>query len=323
MVGCLTGDRVPCPRLGQHDEAIIDTGPDLSTAPSSLLGGPNMSKNNDRRQEFNERVAAQLATRIGCATRWDRRGADRFAFFVDDERFVVAAGEQEATGVDLALAYGLTWGARHRLILILPDGYDFPTLQRTAWLKKDRQPVIYVHDGSSTVERRDVPGREETIERLRKVRRGLTPEEEFRHAATPLYLGKRAPDVAELVEWATKDRRLEPGHRQGERAWSCMGQKVLSIRRGGGIRAGIHTSNGVEAPMFRADRAGGPLTEDVLKWVVEGVEGVSRPDSRDRTIMLAAVGHPPRSDPRWRRTAGTAGSSRVAPSRQAARCQVR
>lgn len=46
----------------------------------------------------------------------------------------------------------------------------------------------------------------------------------------PRIFGGRTGCVFDLVEWATDHPQLDSGHRRGERAWHCMGQKVLSIR---------------------------------------------------------------------------------------------
>jgi len=77
-------------------------------------------------------VAADLARQAGLRRPepWDHEGSDRFVCFTDARRFVVLAGPHEGSHVDLALAYGLTWAEGRRLVLVLPEEWAFPTLQR-------------------------------------------------------------------------------------------------------------------------------------------------------------------------------------------------
>lgn len=79
-----------------------------------------------------------------------------------------------------------------------------------------------------------------------------------------------------LVDWATAHALLDPGHRRSERAWHCMGQKVLSLRptKDGGldVRAGIHYSKPAEAPAPFHVAKGSQLLEAERKAVASQVE---------------------------------------------------
>ena len=157
----------------------------------------------------------------------------------------MVAGPQEGSDIDLALAFGLTYRSGLRLTLILPKGHEFPTLQRSAWLDRSVQPHVYVHSGGKVI-RVAVPNRRDTIEEftLRLVQHH-TLSEELRDATAPAHLGRGSAGVTELVDWATAQDSLDPSHRRGERAWQCLGQRVLSIKRsksGIAVTAGIHYS---------------------------------------------------------------------------------
>jgi hypothetical protein len=93
-------------------------------------------------------------------------------------------------------------------------------------------------------------------------------------AATGLHLGAGSGAVDVLVEWATRDVRLDAAHRQSERSWHVMGQRVLSIRRS---RTGLRVLGGVHGSTD--DRA--PVTVDLPS-------GEGLPES-DRAVLQRAV----------------------------------
>jgi hypothetical protein len=225
------------------------------------------------RRAFSEGVAPTLAAAVGVSRRWDGQGSTRFAYFADESRFVVAAGEQEDEDSDLALAYGLTYRANRKLVLVLPEERAFSTLQRVPWLCDDARPDVWLHDGSRA---RPItpPTKSETVRALStRLVPGGTLEDELTRAATPFYLGQRAADVFDLVEWATKHPDLDPGHRKGERSWHCMGQRVLSIKGTTGglnVRAGIHFTSNPGPTAFV--RAGSTLRDNHLEQVRMAVE---------------------------------------------------
>lgn len=206
---------------------------------------------------------------------WDTKPSPRFSYFEDDERFVVVAQPDKEGGAQYALAYGLSYCGDRQLILALPKLHCEATMQRVPWLRKEARPEIWIHDGVS-VERVKQRKQAETRERLAVPRKDATPEAELTAASRPTHLREQSKAVYDLVEWATKNPLLDPGHRRGERSWHCMGQKVLSMTttRGGGVRitAGIHFS-GTEKPEPTLVSRGGQLSEADVRAVRKKVEG--------------------------------------------------
>ena len=243
------------------------------------------------RELFNLGEAAKgLASQVGVTEPWSGNGSDRFAYFADERRFVIVAGPQEGSHVDLAFAQGLEQRGNRRLMLILPKDHAFATLQRAPWFKTEVRPDMYLHDGV-TAHLCDLPAQDETVKRLDAKHKG-SPENELRKAATPAHLGARSSAVYDLVEWATKEPSLDASHRRGERSWHCMGQKVLSIKGttiGLTIPAGIHYSKPGEAPVPVTVRKGESLEPAQLAAIKRRVEegpgrgSLDRPRSTDRT----------------------------------------
>lgn len=100
-----------------------------------------MAESIGSRSRFNDEDAVDLAAEVGGRLRWKGKGSSRFAYFTSNSRFVVVAGGQEGTNVDLALAFGLTYRRELRLTLLLPKGFEFPTLQRAPWLDAQCDPT--------------------------------------------------------------------------------------------------------------------------------------------------------------------------------------
>jgi hypothetical protein len=230
-------------------------------------------------KEFNTVTAPQLADEIGVrphpdATRWSKR------FFYGcgkRDELVIIAGDQEGEKVDLALAYGLTYRGDQPLVLVLPEDRAFPTLQRAPWLETGAPLSVYVHNGRSVnQEPQPLPKPEDTVERVAQAS-GKSPEVDLRTAMAPPHFGTLSDDMVKLVEWATKHPILDPGHRQNERAWHCMGQRVLSMRRGAKeptVRAGIHTTKTGE-PVYSEDDAGtAPAVKDLATIKEEVGKGI-------------------------------------------------
>lgn len=194
------------------------------------------------RMAFNQDSAQGLSDQVRSGLT-SFKASDRFAFFRDSKGVVVVAGAQEGRNVDLALAYGLKLMEKGELDLVLPSGYEVPTLQRIPWLNTTSLRV-FVHDRGEVVDVQR-PTQEEAQSRLLEHLKGETPLDELRKAWTPLHLGETSAVLDELVEWATKHPQLDHGHRQQERSWHFMGQKVLSVKSSKAelrIRAGIHDS---------------------------------------------------------------------------------
>ena len=195
------------------------------------------------REKFNCHDAPRLAEQVGVVKPWIQPGvSSRFAYFANDDRFVVVAGAQEGDKVAAAFAYGLTYRSGRKLLLVLPEHHALATSQRAPWFSPDARPEIWQHSRTIAT-RMEAVKQEATIQAFEEPRKGRAPHTELAAASTGLHLGSRSSAVSELVDWATTHRLLDPSHRKGERSWHCMGQKVLSIKRtktGLSISAGIH-----------------------------------------------------------------------------------
>ena len=249
------------------------------------------------REAFNGSNAGKIAATIAPGLAEEPRPSERFACFGDSDRLLVVAGEQEARKIELALPYGLALAAGRRLMLALPEHMSTATRQRVPWLRADARPGLWLHDGH-TAEPAPDRDRAETVHSLEAVLKGRSAEEEFRQAATALHLGDRAGWVTSLVDWATRDSRLDPAHRQSERAWHHRGQKVLSMtrsREGVRVVAGIHYSDEDRAP--KRPPLTGPMTEAELVEIQEAVgvavrersEGDDAAIRRDDEHLLQSV----------------------------------
>ncbi len=112
-------------------------------------------------------------------------------------------------------------------------------------------------------------------------------QKDFTDSSTALQLGDA---VASLTDWATRDPRLDPGHRKGERSWHFRGQRVLSLRRSSKkvvqVRAGIHYSSEEKAPLMAEVSPANPLDAGRLAEVQRYVETatVERLKSSDSKI---------------------------------------
>jgi hypothetical protein len=274
------------------------------------------------RELFNSVDAPRLAADVGVTepAEEDSR-SNRFAYFADEKRFVVVAGAQEGNEVDLAFALGLTYRGDRQLVLVLPQHLAFATLQRAPWFKAQARPEVWLHDGM-TARLQDLSTTDATVAQLTA---RLTPrqslEDELHDALTPIHLGVRSPAVYDLVDWATTHPALDASHRRGERAWHCMGQQVLSIRRsvtGLTITAGIDYSDPASAPSLvhlagPAKLDAGQL-ETLKRQVIVATEArltgsppIHRPDEHwlqaviRRDPSLVGVEHPAlRELPAWR-----------------------
>ena len=135
-------------------------------------------------------VAKGLASQVGVTEPWTGIGSDRFAYFADERRFVIVAGPQEGSYVDLAFAQGLEQRGSRRLVLILPKDHAFATLQRAPWFKAEARPDVYLHDGV-TAHVCDLPTQDETVKRLDAKHEG-SPRPSFVRLPRPR-ISARAP----------------------------------------------------------------------------------------------------------------------------------
>ena len=233
----------------------------------------------DERAAFNLERAPQLAAQAGFTKQWTETGSDRFRHYVDDAgRLAIVAGPQEGSYVDLALAHGLGLREKRQLVLVLPEEHAFATLQRAPWFTSDAQPIVYLHDGRTVREQPlSTPG--ETVEHVKAKLRGADKPQGTPVSATtpggPKHLGAGEGCVYDLVEWATANRQLDASHLDSERAWHCLGQKVLTIRGTKSavvVRAGIHYSDPAKLPHEVTVSHGEELTVEQLQQVKAAVE---------------------------------------------------
>jgi hypothetical protein len=235
------------------------------------------------RKRFNTDVAITLRPSDPDWRQAKGRLSSRFSWFETDHDFLIVVGVQEKGEADLALAYGLKLRGDKNLHLVLPRSYATATLQRSAFLYREAQPNIYVHEiawGESAptkVKSVKLRSPDEAVAALvKRIPKKMTPAEELADAATPKHLGDRSGAVAQLVDWATRHRSLDPGHRKGERSWHCMGQKVLTIKgtagKGLAIRAGIHYTTAAQAPKPVKLAHGQNLSDTQLAAIKKSVE---------------------------------------------------
>ncbi len=235
------------------------------------------------RHRFNRVVAPCLAAAaVPGAQPEDLPASTRFAYFGTSQQLVMVGGVQEAKDSGLALAYGLTLRGTRRLTLVLPRQFVLATQQRVPFLKKPVQPDVFIHDvplhGVYTGSPVPLPSgtRDQAVGTLLSMLPGQDPHSDLTKAGTSVHFGSRSVNVAELSEWATKHPLLDPGHRKGERAWHCAGQKVLSIRGASSkallLRAGIHFTDMNLSPPPVVLGAGQPLSSDGLQQLQSRVQ---------------------------------------------------
>lgn len=235
--------------------------------------------------------ADAVAQKLGLPERARKLGRQsaRFNYFGDEERLLLVVGPQEADYVHHALPVGLGLAAAsgRRLQLALPKSAVAPSIYRSAWRSDAARPSIWTFDQRGTVSKASPTSRAAAIESLKRRAAKGDVVKELAKAATATYLGDA---VAEITDWATGDERLDPAHRQGERAWHFRGQRVLSIRRSakGGfrIRAGIHYSDNEKAPLSVVVDATAPLLPKSVQDVHDAVEGgiSKRMGGKDRKV---------------------------------------
>jgi hypothetical protein len=238
------------------------------------------------RSAFNEKQADSIVASIDAGLVREVSRSHRFGCFGDATRLLLVAGEQEGRSIELALAYGVAWAGDRQLLLALPEDMSNATTQRIPWLRCEKRPALWLHDG-----RRAVPAaarsREETVAAVRGSLGDVTPDAEFRRASTALHLRDRAKWVTELVDLATSDQRLDAAHTQAERSWHHRGQRVLSVVRAAGgvrVRGGIHHSSADRAP--RTWTLDGPLPTSWLAEIQQAIDAAvaSRSDGDDPAI---------------------------------------
>lgn len=237
----------------------------------------------EERSRFRTEIAPVLAKSVSSTAAATKSPSARFASFDSADGFIIIGGVQEENMTDRALAYGLECRGDRPLFLVLPAGYEFPTLQRSALLSAAgvRIWTHTVRQQEPTVDppqERAVPTEEVACATLLSEKAQPCPEAEFAKATKALHLPTATESIFSLVEWATTRPQLDPGHRQGLRAWQCAGQKVLSLQQGAGkltIKAGIHTTKDT-AGYLKTVTSGQRLTaadvKEIETAVVVGIE---------------------------------------------------
>ncbi len=239
-----------------------------------------MTDQSEERHRFNTTVAPAIACAICPDARAAKSPTKRFACFECQEGVVLVGGIQEAEYSDLALAYGLTLRGDQTLLLVLPNEYKFPTLQRAALLTGSVVKVWShkVKWGASVSEppvAARVSTADEASEVLRRRKARPSPEEELAKATKALHLNSSTDCMFELVEWAARQPHVDTGHRKGQRSWHCRGQQVLSIQRsltGVVVRAGIH-GTGDHAPTKVTIPPRGTMSRSELESIQAAVDG--------------------------------------------------
>src|SRR4051812_36464530 len=123
------------------DDAIEATGAD-EDHPTPVDFDPTTAA---KRKHFHETKADGLAKAVGIEVHRSNKATEKFAYYQDAERFVVVAGAQEKHEVAHAFARGLGLRGHRRLVLVLPDGHSFATMQRAPWFKTDARPEIWTY----------------------------------------------------------------------------------------------------------------------------------------------------------------------------------
>lgn len=197
------------------------------------------------RARFNREDAPKLADQVGVPAPF-KGESKQFAYFADDHRLVLVVSEHVGD-VGEALVFGLAEKNRNgrKVVLLLPKGREFATRQRAPWLVDEVRPEIWTYSKGRVTECKQLSP-EETIDAVLQWANGGKrggPEAELRAASITVDATGFESATDPLVEWATSHTRLDPGHRQGERAWHCAGQKVLSFivtKKELRVFAGIH-----------------------------------------------------------------------------------
>ena len=227
-----------------------------------------------QRMEFNGTVAPKIAANLGLPPHIHGSAySQRFAFFADNTRLALVAGEQEGDDVELALAHAIRHANGRALALVLPEGHTNATAQRVPWLRTRSRPTLYTHHHGAGIVKLPPRSRKDTLDALAEPRKGLSPRDELTKATAPAHLGKATTGVWPLVEWATTSPVLDHGHRGGQRSWHYAGQRVLSISRttgGVSIVAGIHYT-GTNKPVAILLKDGDTLEDTTLDTIKQSV----------------------------------------------------
>lgn len=203
------------------------------------------------RQHFWRTRLEAIATSVGAGEPIDPAGAsDRYKFFASKRRLTMVVSNVGMGDSDLALAHGMAGVHADPnldvLRIVLPKGHANSTRQRSAWLKPDRQPEVFVYNQAGDVFSKRIPTRDESIAKVTSGPANGDPRAEFNRSVSRYDLGKHAILAQPLLAIAG-ELGLTPAHRQSGLAWHHLGMRVLSIQRskaGLRVRAGIHVGTG-------------------------------------------------------------------------------
>jgi hypothetical protein len=178
----------------------------------------------------------------------------------DDEMMAIVSPPKGDAGI--ALSHGLFHCRDRQLTLVLPEDWAGPTRRRIPWLTT---PVeVYTYPDATRV-----PTLREKYTQAWVVRNAGRSE-----TKTPFHLSAAASEwTRELTDWATEHPDLEAAHLSDARVWSCLGQRVLTIRG----KARPQITAGIDAKSSPAIQtvATGPLSAETLSKIQQSVtEGI-------------------------------------------------
>lgn len=220
-----------------------------------------MASIKELREEFARGQApTELASQVGSGfvKRDHARGwTTRAVWYERDGELLGVVGRQEKSETDIVLAHGLHLADGRRLSLVLPEEWSAPTRHRAPWLTAAIE--VFTYDLENGMQARTRLTKAETRQQAGEAERSRA-----------LHLGGNAEWIRALVEWATQHPELDAAHSKSMRAWSCDGQRVLTVRgkRGFKITAGVDATHDPAASFALA----APLPAAELASIKDSVE---------------------------------------------------
>lgn len=190
----------------------------------------------------------------------ERGWTSRAVWYDSADELMAVVGSQEGTDAEVAMSHGLYHcGGDRKLTLVLPGAFARSTRNRLAWITADVHVFVY-DDGDLQPEPVSIPSRDGVLKHA-----GGGPDRS--HA---LHLDDAASEwLRPITEWAAGQQMLDPTHRDNMRVWSCLGQRVLTIKNRSQptITAGV---DAVAEPALTM-KVAGPLAEQQLDAVISAV----------------------------------------------------
>jgi hypothetical protein len=189
------------------------------------------------------------------------------SWYENDDEVMAVVSPQKGSSADIALSHGLFHCGARQLTLVLPAESAGPTRRRIPWLTT---PVdVYTYPIGTPV-----PTLSEKLTQESVVRKAGGSDSKM-----PFHLNPGASEwIRELADWATEHPKLEAAHLSNARVWSCLGQRVLTIRG----KARPQITAGIDAKISPAVQtvATGPLSTETLSniqlSVSEGIEHATK-----------------------------------------------